>query len=128
MNVDRRLNISAYSEADKLYRAGHYKEAIRLFQAASHADPDDPDCWMAIGSCYDSLERPEDAERAYMKAIDLCRPDQLPALNYNIGNSYFDRGMYEHALQYYKLIPNGHDCRRRADINRDLAIEKMSGR
>ena len=123
--TDYSLNISAYSEADELFRTGRYREALRLFQVSADADPTDGDCWMAIGTCHDALKQPVRAEAAYRKALELSEPQQHPALHFNIGNSYFDRGMFSEAVSCYGLVPKGHKVWPAAERNRQLALTEL---
>jgi hypothetical protein len=46
------FNISVYSEADRLYRAGRFRDALRLFKASFDADSSDGDALFALGSRY----------------------------------------------------------------------------
>jgi tetratricopeptide (TPR) repeat protein len=122
------LNISAYSEADELFKAGRYREALRLFRESAEADIEDGDCWIAIGSCLDALKQPARAEAAYRKAMTLCEPEWNAALHFNIGNSHFDRGMYALAIQHYLRVPRGHKTWQAAELNRKLALTHRAGR
>jgi tetratricopeptide (TPR) repeat protein len=123
--TDCQLNISAYYEADRLYRVGRYREALRVFRISADADPNDGDCWIAIGSCHDALKQPAKAEAAYRKALELSEPKRRPALNFNIGNSYFDRGLFADAIRHYDLVPKGHEVWPAADRNRQLALAEL---
>ncbi|QNN69449.1 tetratricopeptide repeat protein [Thermomonas carbonis] len=125
---DYSLNISAYSDADDLFHCGRYKEALALFRNSADADPEDGDCWIAIGSCHDALKQPARAEAAYRKAMTLCEPEWHPALHFNMGNSCFDRGMYALAIQHYLRVPRGHKAWPDAERNRKLALMQQAGR
>jgi len=123
---DVELNISAFSEADELYRAGRFLEALRLFSVSLEADPTDGDAFHAIGSCYDALHKPAQAAMAYRSAITLLPPERHPALHFNIGNAFFDNGKYEEALAEYRLVPAGDAVWPAASKNAKLALERFS--
>lgn len=122
---DIEFNISAYSEADELYRAGRFREALRLFKASLDADPTDGDALHAIGSCYDALRKPARAAAAYRSAIALLPPDRHPALHFNIGNAFFDLGQYAEALAEYRLVPTDDSVWSAASKNTKLALHRM---
>jgi len=120
---DTKLNISAYSEADKHYHAGHFREALRLFNISSTADPADGDAFYAIGNCYDALDEPTLAAAAYRTAIKLLPSDRHPELHFNIGNAFFDLERYAEALAEYRLVPKDSSAWAAASKNRTLASE-----
>lgn len=125
-SIDVALNIELYSEADACFRAGRFRDALRLFKQAARADSLDNDCWFAIGSCLDALRRPSRAERAYLKALSLAPPGDHPALFFNIGNALFDQQRFEDAVTWYARVPAGHEVFARAECNRRLAESKAA--
>ncbi|MBE5317500.1 MAG: tetratricopeptide repeat protein [Xanthomonadales bacterium] len=125
--MDFELNIALYSEADACFRKGRYREALRLFKRAARADPLDSDCWFAIGSCLDALNRPTRAETAYLKALSMAPEEDHPALYFNIGNALLDQQRFEAAESWYARVPAEHEVFVRADRNRRLA-ESMAKR
>jgi tetratricopeptide (TPR) repeat protein len=122
---DRELNIRAYADADALFKAGRIREALRQFRVASDADPDDSDCWFALGSCFDALKQPKRAEAAYLKALAKAPESDHPALNFNIGNALFDQQRFEQAIARYVQVPRGHAVYVPAQRNRCLAESKL---
>jgi tetratricopeptide (TPR) repeat protein len=123
LGPDTELNISAYSEADVLYRAGRFREALRLFKTSSAADLTDGDAFHAIGSCYDALGKPALAAKAYRSAIKLLPLARHPELHFNIGNAFFDLGQYAEALDEYRLVPIDSSVWPAASKNSSLALE-----
>jgi len=122
---DTELNISAYSEADKLYRVGRFHEALKLFKTSSAADPTDGDAFHAIGSCYDALGKPTLAAKAYRSAVKLLPVTRHPELRFNIGNAFFDLGQYAEALAEYRLVPIDSFVWPAASKNSSLASEMI---
>lgn len=57
-----------------------------VFEKAAESNPDDPDAWDGLGSCYVDLDRAEDAINAYVQAIRV-NPRMAPA-HCNLGMTY----------------------------------------
>lgn len=127
-DVAHAFNISAYSEADALFRAGRYREALKLFKAALDADVSDGDAWHAIGSCYDALGMPAKAAAAYRSAMSLLPRERHPDLHFNIGNAHFDLGEYEAALEQYEQVPKSSRAWASAAKNWALALASLADR
>jgi tetratricopeptide (TPR) repeat protein len=123
--TDTELNISAYSEADELYRAGRFREALKLFKVSSAADLTDGDAFHAIGSCYDALGKPGLAAKAYRSAVKLLPVTRHPELHFNIGNAFFDLGQYAEALAEYRLVPIDCSVWPAASKNSNRALEMI---
>ena len=120
------FNISAYSEADRFYKSGQFREALKLFKAALGADPSDGDAYHAIGSCYDALLMPARAAAAYQSALPLVPSDRHPALHFNIGNAFLDLGRYREALAEYQLVPKQSPVWPTTSKNMKLALERIA--
>ena len=58
------------SKGSKLTIQGEYEEALTYFQKAAETNPEDPDVWYGLGSCYVGLDQPEDAIAAYKRPIE----------------------------------------------------------
>ncbi len=57
---------------------GEYEEALTYFKRAAESNPDDPDAWYGLGSCYVGLDQPEAAIAAYRRPVDRD-PDNATA-------------------------------------------------
>jgi len=101
------LNIAAYSEADRQFRSGRFREALRLFEQAAHADPDDGQAHLAVGNCWDALGNPKRAEASYRAAEQLLPEEEKPPALYNLANALYDQRRYEEAIRFYRLVPKG---------------------
>ena len=82
------------SKGSKLTIQGEYEEALTYFQKAAETNPDDPDAWYGLGSCYVGLEQPDDAIAAYKQPIEKD-PDNAVA--------HFILAMYYKAIEQYDL-------------------------
>jgi tetratricopeptide (TPR) repeat protein len=65
--------------------------AQKNLNQAIEKDPTNPTIYFAVGTTYDQMGRVEDAEKAYLKAIEL-KPDMFDAI-YNLGALYFNQGV-----------------------------------
>jgi len=72
------LAASLCSKGSRLSIQGDYEEALTYFKKAAEANPDDPDAWYGLGSCYVGLDQPEDAIAAYKRPI-AKNPDNAVA-------------------------------------------------
>ena len=101
------LSTEYYAEADKLFKLGRFRAALRLFQAAVVADPQDGDAYMAIGNCWDALKKPKNAQDAFLKALDLVDNQLKPSVMFNLGNALMDQGNYAEAIAVFSGVPKG---------------------
>ncbi len=58
------------------FRLENYEAAIPLFEKLSKIRPDRGEYWNAIARCYQGLEKPEEADKAYAQAVD-AEPDKV---------------------------------------------------
>lgn len=73
-----------------LYLTTHQSEkAIANLQEAVKTDPNNPTIHYAVGASYDGMGNKAEAEKAYIKAIEL-KPDYFEA-NYNLGALYVNQ-------------------------------------
>lgn len=86
------------SKGSRLSIQGEYEEALTYFKEAAEANPNDPDAWYGLGSCYVGLDQPEDAIAAYKRPIK-SDPDNAMA--------HFILAMYYKTIgQYEQVIPS----------------------
>lgn len=74
-----------------LSQKGKEKEALANLQAAVDKDPKNANLHFALANVNDRLEKFEDAERGYKKAIEL-KPDYFDAI-FSIGALYFNKAV-----------------------------------
>jgi Flp pilus assembly protein TadD len=77
-NVDSAFAVH-YNRALALERAGQAREAAAEFSEAARLDPSDVDAQVHLGLLLRELGRDEDANRAFLAALELQRrSEQLP--------------------------------------------------
>jgi tetratricopeptide (TPR) repeat protein len=69
--------------------AGQTEQAMENLQEAVKTDPLNPTIHYAVGASYDQMGNKSEAEKAYLKAIEL-KPDYFEA-NYNLGALYVNQ-------------------------------------
>lgn len=95
---DPEVAASLCREGAQLTIRGKYEAALTYYQKATQANPDDPDTWYGLGSCYIGLNQPDDAIDAYNQSI-AANPDNA--------TSHFVLAMYYKVLeQYQEAIPS----------------------
>lgn len=78
---------------------GEFKDALDYYKEATEKSPDDTLAWYGLGSCYDGLDKPEEAIAAYKQAVEID-PKNADA-HYNLGRYYRKLGRYEDAIEAY---------------------------
>ena len=78
---------------------GEFKDALDYYKEATKKSPDDTIAWYGLGSCYDGLDKPEEAIAAYKQAVEID-PENADA-HYNLGRYYRKLGRYEDAIEAY---------------------------
>ncbi len=107
-------NHAWYCVGSAEFERGNYQDAARAYRKAYRADPDDVQCLIAIGNCYDALHRPKLAERIWRQVLKLEPRGRTKATAVcNLGNALFDQKRYEEAVQGYSSL-----LKRRDDIGR----------
>ena len=119
-------NIRSYSQADALYKAGRFRQALRLFKEAFESDPSDSDVAHAMGNCYDAMGQPARAAQAFQYALAIADGDKHPALHFNLGNAFYDMGQFANALTHYQLVPKGCEFWPAAKRNSELALGHLN--
>ncbi len=88
--------------------AGDTPAAIESLEKAAFLLPNNALAWNYLGLAYHSGQKPEEAVRAYQKALSLDY--KLTAVRYNLGCLYLDQGDYPTAveeLRKYTLLQPG---------------------
>ncbi|MGA8205108.1 MAG: tetratricopeptide repeat protein [Woeseiaceae bacterium] len=83
---------------------GEIEKALKAFRKSVNYWDEDPDAYWAIGECYSELERPRMAERYFSKALPYAALRDRPLIIYNLGNSLFDQGRFEAAIDAYRKV------------------------
>ena len=119
-------NHAAYSAGCDHYESGHYRKAKTAFEEALQYWPEDVQAWMALGNCYDALNKPRQAEQQFRKALEFCSGPDIANIQYNLANSLYDQAEYDKAIDAYLEISKGHPVWIKAKINLGRAQEKKN--
>ena len=74
-----------------LNKANGADEAMKYLNIAMASDPKNPTYFFVQGTLYDKLNKPDDAIKSYLKAIEL-KEDYFDAY-YNLGAVYYNKGV-----------------------------------
>ena len=89
---------TSYDLGKRLFADGHYGLAVQQFETAVARNPGSVDALNGLAATFDRLERFDQAERLYLRALAL-EPDSVNTLN-NLGYSYLIQGKYRLAMTY----------------------------
>ena len=89
-------NKSLFEKAHASVEKKDYANAVRLLNQIVEKDKNDFQCWTLLGTLYLIQEKPEDAEKAYLTAIELKPTYALPMIN--IGRFRFSQKKFEEAV------------------------------
>lgn len=90
---DPKLAATLCEKGTQLSIRGKYEAALDYFQKATQINPDDPDAWHGLGSCYLGLNQPEDALAAFHNSVSA---DPQKA------SSHFLLAMFYKAIEQYQ--------------------------
>ena len=103
---------------------GNFRQAITVYQGIMVANPDDPVAYYNMASSLAGLEIFERAVEALEQAIALADDDLIVDAYYNLGNVFFEQGLYLEAVNAYQqallIDPNDDDAR----YNLELALQR----
>lgn len=120
------LSHDAYLEGCSLYKREEFSGAKHSFESALEYWPEDPQAWFALGNCHDAMNKPAKAEACYRMSLTYAGPDALPDVYYNLGNSLFDQGNYQHAIDYFSQVSSQSKAHRAAQKNMALAKKRLA--
>ncbi|MEM8640404.1 MAG: tetratricopeptide repeat protein [Cyanobacteria bacterium P01_G01_bin.54] len=87
-------------QADQLFSAQRYEEALAAYEQLARLRPDRPEPWYGKGSSLYNLNRYKEAVISYNRALDI-RPENA-LIWYSLGNTYFLLQDYERAKESYE--------------------------
>ncbi len=82
--------------------------------------------WFALGNCHDSMKQPASAEICYLMSLKYSSEDAQPSVLFNLGNSLFDQGKYQKAVDCYAKIDGQSRVYEAAQRNLNLAQARLS--
>ncbi len=91
----------------ELYRSDHDSEAAEAFEQAVKLDPDLAEAHFRLGLAYDALNKQQEAESEYKKAVDgykkyLADNPKDAEAHYNLGQAYAGLHLYSEAAREYR--------------------------
>lgn len=108
-----------------LYEQSDYVNAIKAYQAAQVAAPDEAEAYYNAASAYSQAGEFDKAIDALKQALKTSDPDLTARTYYNLGNVYFGMQRFDDAVTAYQQVlllrPDDEDARH----NLELALEKL---
>lgn len=107
LNADRSHARTFLEKGKQLYRDDQDSEAVAAFQQAVKLDPDLAEAHFRLALGYEALDKREDAEAEYKKAVETYQkhletnPDDFEA-HYNLGQTHANLGQYSEAIREYR--------------------------
>lgn len=91
-----RLNYASF-----LYQQGEYKKAAKNLEIVTEDTlyPKRELAFVNLGRCYLKLDKPEDAQQAFMRAYLMDR--RSPGIKLELAGAYFQSGNYPEAQRFY---------------------------
>jgi tetratricopeptide (TPR) repeat protein len=90
-------NKSLFEKARAATEKKDYANAVRLLNQIVEKDKNDFQCWTLLGTLYLVQEKSEDAEKAYLTAIEVKPTYALPLIN--LGRFRFTQKKFEEAVE-----------------------------
>jgi len=90
-------NKSLFEKAHAAVEKKDYANAVTLLTQIVEKDKNDFQCWTLLGTLYLVQEKPEDAEKAYLTAIELKPTYALPLIN--LGRFRITQKKFEEAVE-----------------------------
>ncbi len=90
-------NKALFEKAHAAVEKKDYANAVRLLTQIVEKDQNDFQCWTLLGTLYLVQEKPEDAEKAYLTAIELKPTYALPLIN--LGRFRLTQKKFEEAVE-----------------------------
>ena len=117
--------VAHLEKGKQLYRDDQDSAAAQAFQQAIQLDPDLAEAHFRLGLSYEALNKAEEAETEYKKAVESYKkylesnPDD-PEAHYNFGQTYANLHQYSDAIREYRQAVKLKD--NDADMYYDLGI------
>ncbi len=107
LSGDRTQAKALLDKGKQLYRDDHDADAVAAFEQAIKLDSDLAEAHFRLGLGYETLNKREEAESQYKKAVEAYRkyfdsnPDDAEA-HYNLGQTYAKLAQYSEAVREYR--------------------------
>jgi tetratricopeptide (TPR) repeat protein len=107
------------------YDAGEYDESLKAYQVAQVTAPDSPIPYYNAALTLAQMGRLNDAVVTLEQSLKTADSELTAKAYYNLGNIYFQMGLYDQAVQAYQqtllLRPNDENAR----YNLELALSRL---
>lgn len=90
------------NQGNRKYHKGDYEAALEAYRDAQIKNPDEPVVEYNLGNVLNRLERHEDAENSYQRALKSRDKKVRAKTLYNLGNNFFSQQKYKEAVEHYK--------------------------
>ncbi len=108
-----------------LYNQADFDNAIKAYQAAQVADPDNPESYYNAASAYNQAGEFDKAIAALEQALKTSDSDLTAQAYYNLGNIYFGVQRFDDAVGAYQQVLLLHPDDEDARHNLELALKKL---
>jgi Ca-activated chloride channel family protein len=112
-------------EGNRQLAAGKAEEALKAYDAAATALPDEPIVRFDRGAALYQLGKFPEAQKEFQRAAESHEPALKADAYYNMGNSLMKQERYKDALDAYKHTLGVRPDDRRAKWNLELALRRM---
>jgi tetratricopeptide (TPR) repeat protein len=119
------MSKKAYEEGCRHSEEEMYSRAKQSFELALEYGPDDPRAWFALGNCHDELRSPAKAEVCFRMSLRFSEPEEKSQVHFNLGNSLFDQGKHEAAIESYGSVSEESAAYDAAQKNMGLARNRL---
>ena len=103
-----------FSQAKTFEDRNDYDGAIKIYQQATHAFPDQPEAFKRLGIVYQTELKFAESIGAFESALRI--DPQYPEANFYLGVSYLGSNDYDKALDYFNRELKAHPDYRRAHL------------
>jgi len=124
-HIDR--NHAWYCAGCAYFELGDFSAAKKAFLNAYRNNTSDVQCLIACGNCFSEMKKPKFAEKILKKALKKNpKGKNRAAIIYNLGNAFFDQGLYDSAINIYSLVIRRRDKIGSASRKNAIYARKLS--
>ncbi len=92
---------ASFARGETLFRENKPREAAALLEQAAREDPRNERAWLYLGTCYQLLDRYDDALRAFRSGLSAASTLSPAVFYYHLGNIYILQGKNAFAEEMY---------------------------
>ena len=107
--INQKESVENLNNLAKAYiKTNNPKMAQKCFEEAINKDIKNPQTYINMALYYCDIEKNSKKQLHYLKQAIKINPD-LSETYYQIGNVYFEKGMYETSVEYYRIATTKND-------------------